>query len=79
MKKNKPDVVVAFPDPCSYYGAVAAKKLKIPCICSERNAPMYEPKNKIMRIMRMIAYRKASAIVFQTHDALNWFPNSIKK
>ena len=79
MKINKPDVVIAFPDPCSFYGSIPAKKLHIPCICSERNAPMYEPQNKIMRIMRLIAYRKASAIVFQTHAALNWFPNYIKR
>lgn len=79
MKRNKPDIVVAFPDPCSYYGAVAAKKLKIPCVCSERNAPMFQPKSKIMRIMRLIAYYQANAIVFQTNEAMGWFPDRIKR
>ncbi|OPZ24575.1 MAG: GalNAc-alpha-(1-_4)-GalNAc-alpha-(1-_3)-diNAcBac-PP-undecaprenol alpha-1,4-N-acetyl-D-galactosaminyltransferase [bacterium ADurb.BinA186] len=79
FKKWSPDVVVAFPDPCSFYAAKAAKRVGIPCICSERNAPRYSPTNPLMRIVRTWSYHLATRVVFQTEQARDYFGKSIQK
>jgi glycosyltransferase involved in cell wall biosynthesis len=79
FKNWSPDAVIAFPDPCSFYAAKAAKKLGIPCICSERNAPRYSPSNPLMRIVRIWSYRLATRVVFQTEEARDYFGKSIRK
>jgi GalNAc-alpha-(1->4)-GalNAc-alpha-(1->3)-diNAcBac-PP-undecaprenol alpha-1,4-N-acetyl-D-galactosaminyltransferase len=79
FKKKNPDVVIAFPDPCSFYAAFASRKNHIPCICSERNAPQFSPTGKLMRLVRYWSYRLATNIVFQTEDAKRYFPRCIQK
>ena len=78
LKFVSPDVVVAFPDPCSFYAARACADLHVPCICSERNAPQFAPSKRVMRFLRTESYRLASAVVFQTDEARSFFSKSIQ-
>lgn len=79
LKKNKPDVVVSFTDPASFYASIACKRAKIKHISSERNAPQYQPQGFLLRRLRDISYFLSDAIVFQTKDALNYFSKTISR
>jgi glycosyltransferase involved in cell wall biosynthesis len=79
INEKQLEILVAFPDPCSYYGAVAAKRCQIPCICSERNAPQFAPTSPLMRFLRKRSYHLATRIVFQTEEAKKYFNVRIQK
>lgn len=78
LKMEKPDIVVSFLDMPNFIASVACNKLNIPIICSERNNPALYPKNRLVRMLRKIAYKKANAVVFQTSGAKNYFNKKIQ-
>ena len=51
----------------------------IPLVFSERNDPVHDPKTKIERFLRLICFHACDRVVFQTEDAKNFFPSSIRK
>ncbi len=57
--------------------ATLGQKRKI--IISERNAPSIDPPGWIRQKIRTFSYRFADVIVFQTENALKYFPKSIQK
>jgi GalNAc-alpha-(1->4)-GalNAc-alpha-(1->3)-diNAcBac-PP-undecaprenol alpha-1,4-N-acetyl-D-galactosaminyltransferase len=79
IKRITPNVIVGFPDPCSFYASIVSKWLHIPCVCSERNAPMFEPSKRLMRMLRIASYYMADRVVFQTEDARSYFSKIIQK
>jgi GalNAc-alpha-(1->4)-GalNAc-alpha-(1->3)-diNAcBac-PP-undecaprenol alpha-1,4-N-acetyl-D-galactosaminyltransferase len=79
LRQLKPDVVVSFLDPANFYAAKACKGLGCVYVTSERNDPKEEPKNLILRTLRFIAYNRATAIVFQTNEARQYFGKRIQE
>lgn len=79
LKKEKPNVIVSFLSVSSFIASISGAILKIPVVCSERNNPMVFPKNKIIRGLRFIAFKKADAVVFQTNAAMKYFGGGILK
>ena len=76
FKLRKPDVVISFIRNVNCI--IAAKIVGIPIIISERNNPIHDPKNKVWRLARKIIYPYATAIVFQTNGAKNYFNRYIR-
>lgn len=56
---------------------VAMLGKKVPVILSERNDPRRFPSQKILRLLRLWAYARCDGLVFQTHEAKDYFPASI--
>lgn len=82
VKKEKPDVVIAFLPLPSLYLMVAKKYSKCvnktPVIISERCDPNREYKNKVIAVMAKRLYRKADGFVFQTEEAKAFFADYLK-
>ena len=51
----------------------------IPLILSERNDPSRDPKGKLLRILRKWTYALCKGLVFQTHEAQQYFPAFIHR
>ena len=58
---------------------VALSGLKYPLILSERNDPRRFPKSKSQRLLRILCYAYSDGLVFQTHEAKEYFPKFIQK
>lgn len=72
LKKNKIDLVIGFTTTANIYSIVAARRLKIPAVVSERIYPKYNS-NKIWDQLRVYFYPKADAIVVQTQMIKDYF------
>lgn len=79
FKEIKPDVIVSFIDTGHFYVSLANRHLKFKHVCSERNDPYTIPKSKLQRLMRLFAFRRADAVVFQTEGAMQFFNKRIQK
>lgn len=53
--------------------------LNVPLILSERNDPRNDPKRWHLRLLRRWAYGRCDGVVFQTHEALGYFPHKIRR
>lgn len=53
--------------------------LRVPLILSERNDPRRFPASGKLRTLRNLAYRACDGVVFQTHDAMNFFSSRIRR
>lgn len=73
------DVVISFLPNVNYFVCRALKgNKKIVHIVSERNNPYLDPKNKIRRLLKEWAFKRADGVVFQTEDAKLYFKNKIR-
>lgn len=79
LKKEKPDVAVAFMREPNWRLVIASKGLKVKTIVSLRVTPEHEdgkfPKNFMLRY----PFKKADAVIFQTEHAQQYFDESIVK
>ena len=75
--QHSPDVVISFLSYVCIYTWAALRKTNIPYVVSERNDPSH--RGIIKQILLNMAFKKASARVFQTHDALVWYDKNNKK
>lgn len=72
----RPDKVISFwIQPLFYYCLTGNSS---DYFYSERNDPSLEY-GKIAKIMRSFILRRAKGVIFQTNDAMNYFPNNIQK
>lgn len=76
LKVEKPDVFISFIR--NVPAIIICKIVGIKVIVSERNNPIYDPPNKVWRILRKLIYPFATRIVFQTTDAKKYFSKSIQ-
>ena len=75
LKRNKPATIISFFSFQNLYTLLASIRLKNRIIVSERNDPSKTLYNKrYLEPIRNFLYRRASAIVFQTKDAQEYFP-----
>ena len=73
------DYIISMLYPATEAAIIAGKIRKIPVIVSERNYPKVSPPTKKGRIIRDFMFHFADACVFQTREAMNYFPDSIRK
>ena len=71
LESLKPDVVISFLSYVCIYTWWALRKTNIQYIVSERNDPNH--RGKIKQFLLNRSFKKASACVFQTEDALKWY------
>ncbi len=79
IKKEQPDVVIAFCVKANYRAAVSMLGMSIPLIISVRSDPNVEYVGRSARIMNRIMEKRANACVFQTKDAKAFFSEQLQK
>lgn len=73
----KPQLIVIMFAPMAIFVVPAIKKYKIPYIISERNDPNNFAGKKITKILYQHYMKKATGIVFQTHDVQKYYTGKI--
>ncbi|MCE5188138.1 MAG: glycosyltransferase [Eubacteriales bacterium] len=79
VKQEKPDAVLALPEKVNVWTVLFLLGTGVPVVVSERNDPHRHPENRIKRILRKLVYPFAKGFIFQTQDAADYFPKSIRK
>ncbi|MCQ2081303.1 MAG: glycosyltransferase [Lachnospiraceae bacterium] len=79
VKKDKPDVVIAFDHKASYRALAACKFVKVPVIVSVRTDPVGHYDGKKDKILIPLLYPRADGCVFQTQGQKEFFPMYLQK
>lgn len=79
IRKERPDIVVAFSKNANYRAILAAIGTGIPVVVSERSNPAFQYKGIIARTKGEAIYRLAAGNVFQTEYARDFFSRAIQK
>lgn len=79
IKELNPDVVVSFLPNANIYTWLSLIFTGIPYITSERNNPFVDPKGKITRLLKKLSFYFACGSVFQTNDAMDYYPKIVKE
>ncbi|MCL2051080.1 MAG: glycosyltransferase [Lachnospiraceae bacterium] len=79
IKKENPDIVIAFGRNTNYRAVMAAAGLITPVIISIRNATAVEFASVTQKILAAILYKRAAGCVFQTSEQRNFFSKRIQK
>ena len=79
LKKEKPDMVIAFAQKANYRALMATRFTKIPVIVSVRTNPYLHYVGKTDKILIPLFYPKAAGNVFQTVGAKEFFKPKIQK
>ena len=72
MHHVNPDVVLSFMDLVNLRVLLAAFGTRMPVVVGERVDPTQHPIGKIARVLRWLLYRRAYAVVLQTHGIVHW-------
>ncbi|MDO4304781.1 MAG: glycosyltransferase [Bacillota bacterium] len=75
FKQNRDYILVAFEPATAFFTCLAKVGLHMKQVSSERNDPESFPNKKI----REYAYLHSDRVVFQTEDAMRYFPKDIQK
>lgn len=75
FRKNPEDILVAFEPATAFFTCLAKMGLGRKMVSSERNDPKSFENDKI----REFAYRHSDKVVFQTKDAMMYFPQDIQE
>jgi len=67
------DCLVSFTTACNILACYAAKRASVPLVISDRVTPELDPIPVYWKMMRKIAYRKASCLVLQTQGVLRCY------
>jgi glycosyltransferase involved in cell wall biosynthesis len=79
IKSESPDTVVSFMAEPNFRMLFASIGMKCRKIVSVRNDPNKEYPNAVFKFLAKTLYRLADGVVFQTKDAQEWFPKSIRR
>ena len=79
IRKEKPDVVVAFAYKAIYRTLIASLFIKMPVIIAVRTDPVGHYDSKLDKILIPLLYRRASGAVFQTEGQRDFFPGYIRE
>lgn len=79
LKQHNGAYLIAFMSKMATYSRLFTVGLDIKVIGSERTDPQKEPRKKIYRLVRNIAFCFLDKIVYQTEDAMNYFPKMAQK
>lgn len=75
VKKCRPDLIIVMFAPMSIFVVPAIQNMGIPYIISERNDPSNFAGKKITKLLYQYFMKKATGLVFQTSDAMNYYVN----
>lgn len=78
IRKVNPDVIIGFWIHPMFYAMLYPGKNRKKLIYSERNDPNLEY-GKVSKILRNCVMKKAVGLIFQTEDAMNYFPQKLHK
>jgi len=78
IKRHKPDIVIGFWIQSSFYVSFYCKSHNIKLFYTERNDPRLQY-GKLLRSMRKILLSRCKGIIFQTHEAMSYFPTNVQK
>ena len=79
IKSEKPDVLISFMAESNLRSLVSTIGIDLVRIVSVRNDPNREYSGILGKITGKLIMPFAEGAVFQTKDAMNWFPNRLKK
>ena len=79
LKKEKPDLLLTFMGEPNFRGIIATRGLSVKTVVSVRNTPESEYGLGIMAFLAKALFRFASFTIFQTQEAQDWFPYSVRK
>lgn len=79
LKKEEPDILIAFMQEPNFRAILATKGLKTKCLISVRNDPNREYAGKIGKFIGKRILPLADGCVFQTKEAQKWFPYKLQK
>ena len=79
INEEKPDAVLSFMGPNNIRMLLASRHMSLRKIVSVRNDPNFEYGKGFKKIFARNIFRKASGCVFQTSDAMAYFPKSVQK
>lgn len=79
LKREKPDIVVAFAQKANYRALMATMWMKLPVIVSVRTNPYQNYRNKSDKYLIPLLYPRATGTVFQTEGAKSFFSPKIQK
>lgn len=79
LRKHKVDICFGFITAANIISTLAARRLKIPVVISERNNPIMEDSklSRIWVILRNLVYPKANILVVQTNEIKSFFSKNI--
>lgn len=78
VRQLQTQVCISFNATVNIYAALACGHEKCRLVLSERNDPRYYPTGKAQRLLRRLTYGMADRYVFQTPEAMAWFPQKIR-
>ena len=76
IRDNRIDAYITFEH---YYGWTCAFKNHVRYITSMRNDPLHDKVSIMERFLRKLNFVYASAVVFQTSEIMDYFPDSVQK
>ena len=79
FKNRKPDAIISFIHKNNVTSILAARRLNIPVIVSERNDPFSEELPRFWQRLRLLTYPQAGKIVLQTERSRAFFPPEIQR
>lgn len=79
LREHRGSTVISFFPDVSAYCVLASVGIHNKNIVSERNDPNIIPRKKYMKFIRNMAFRFADFCVFQTQDAMDYFPSGVRK
>lgn len=78
-KSEQPDVIISFIGKNNFMAILTAWGLDIPVVTSVRGDPNEEYSSKTAKFLAKTLMGKATGIVLQTQDAMNYFPKRMHK
>lgn len=76
---QRPDIIISFIGKLNLYAVVSSFGTKIPILVSVRSDPEREYPRGIMRTLAKTLFRKTEGMIFQTQEAMAFFPKSIQQ
>lgn len=78
LTRNRPDVLVSFMDTTNVLAVLAARRIGVPVVVSERTNPVAQDLGVVWRRLRDWAYGMADVVVVQTDRARLSFPPAVR-
>ncbi len=79
IKKEKADLLISFMEEPNFRAIIASRGLKVKLIVSVRNTPVKEYPGIAGRLIAAVLMPMADGCVFQTQEAMDWFPEILQR
>lgn len=79
VKHESPDVIISFMAESNLRMLISTVFMKTKRVISVRNDPSKEYSNPLIRKIAFFIFKLADGIIFQTQDAMRFFPENIRK